>query len=298
MPWLPYASVSPFIPPLCGIIQRYTGADSFKQQVRAAVYLHLGTLFECGSGANADVNESSQASARAAVDIVQCRRDIADFAASDAFDPLLEIDNMGILRRLLSFVTLFDDLAFTLAFTHRRLEHILSFIDKSEDNYIDHISLLMALLAVLVPQFPKFSEKLACASGFARIVLHIGETISGRDMLKYQTLPHDMVRVFDGILSSAPAVARTVQQLLVSGVMKVCCTFLRFSLALNLSSEEQTPEDVQQRVEFFTRLLLVVRVMVNSSDTLPDYSKQSGNGDASRNPCLAQFVACHGLRAF
>jgi len=104
---LPYSDVLTFAPLLRNVVRSYETFDTYSRDIKMIAYDALFFIFSCPGDDSAD-------NARR-------RGDIADFAASDEFEPLTEITYADIVRLLVRALDLFDDTALALGFTDHRL---------------------------------------------------------------------------------------------------------------------------------------------------------------------------------
>ena len=281
---LPYAVASPFVPLVRSIIcspslRSLTPQDDDSEtRPRNHVYAVMCSLFECGS--------SDACNARRHIDLV-------DFVASTDFDPMLDLGDANSFQRLHKFLNMLNDDMFVRAFSDERVERFLRNIRPNEHYPLERLSLFMDIFKTLTTRLPEFAQKGLWTDGLRHIVGSIKEVFEDRHLKSYNLLPSNTIQVFENILSTSTDALHAGLQLLASGAVSVCCTFLlRFLLARRATEEalgNVWPNTVQ-----LAQILRFLRVLVSTSDTSPG---SDGCSTTSRNPFVVEFITHRGPQA-
>lgn len=300
---LSYTTLSAFIPLLRNIIRRHLLPRRLSLAVFVPIYQALHCVFKRDSDDNV-------ASARCDTDggcaVIGADRDamrceaLADFAASEEFDPLLtRLADHDILQHFASFLDLFDDTAFERAFTPQRIEQVLTSFREIKMRDLETAVWFMAVSAPLASRFPAFALEIASLDGFARVLRCLNDDFCGSLLSNDVTLAVNSVRVFDSVLSAATDRLYAAQQLLADGAVRLCCNFLRNFAVANCDRDAIARQntDYPSNIEHITRLLRVLRIMMMSFIDTSSGTVMRGSGPASQNPVAVEFVACRGPQA-
>ena len=248
---------------------------------------------DCGNGSgDSDQSDNNSGNSNVPID-EQCRRDFADFVASEDFEPLLsDLSVATHLRPLCEYLPLFDDAIFTRMFTKQRIEDIIVEFDTMASSSIGQMSMFMKLSAQLATRFPTFAQRISFVTCFGKILSVIEDEFSDCNSKYYWEMLCNTATVLDRTLNAASDVMLTAQQLLESNVVPLCCTLLRPYVVARWERLQKTSHPSILPIAL---LLRVLRVIMRTRDTSPDFAALDSK-DEPRNSFVTQFVQNHGVR--
>ena len=280
-PKLQYSAVAALVPLLRRIIWLHSSPHKLYEPIRLAVYAALLSALQPDSCDSDSGSESGGAGA----DDAKRRRDIADFAASGDFEPLLlQLGDAKVAQQLQRFLALFDESAFAGALSNERIGRLLAYVDAKSTFNLAEQTVFMGLLASMTAHSVEFAQRLASARGFARILDNINSAFGDRSPPHFAVLSHHTMTVFDNSLRLAPDAARATQQLLSAGAVDTCCTLLMHFLQPSREHKKAVLAGARPGADTTAGLLRVLRAMISA-------------GGSNTNPCATRFLACYGLQA-
>lgn len=280
---LPYSAVSAFVPLFVNIVKYQLPPHRESRESRADVLDSLRCLFS-----NSD---SSSGSDCETYDIPR-HSGLADFVVSDGFDVFLPPSAGAPFESLREFISQFDAATFKIAFVPR-IELILESVKEYNVYSVSESIEFTRFLALLACRALPFAHRLSCSADFARILNYIDGNFQTNP--ESDLLLDDVLQMFEVVFSFASDVSVAAQQLLVCGAVKICSRAL-MSYAMSNADSGSTLCNACKNQEKVNRLLCMLRKFIITGDTSPGPAVL-GNATATRNPFVAEFIACRGLRA-
>jgi len=302
---LPYSAVSAFVPLWRQVMQRRTALGGIDVYINRAACDALASIFACGcnlegGGDNNNKSENGDGPGNCdgapsdASDVAeQWRSDLADFAASEDFEPMLEELDSLMAPALEMFLDLFDAETFSLAFNERRVELVISEINEKKIRTMKNAIFRMRLFAAFAAYVSGFAQRLSTAPYFERLLAYIDDHFYSDYKSNSEVFLKSTLSVFESVLMSSSDVACAALQLLAAGAVGTCCAFLKRSLLPPPSQEGPEAPPSARRI---AQLLHLLNLLICTSDTSPDLTVRD-SGIAAWNPFVTEFIACRGLQA-
>ena len=302
-PRILYANVSTLVPLLRSVIRHHVlaskssgGLSLDSLSIYVSISGALCSVYKCGyiAGSNDDGSgQSDNSSGNSNVPIdEQCRRDFADFVASEEFEPpLSHLTTWHSLHyTLCEYLPLFDDAICTRVFTKQRIESIITDFESMQFPSTGYLVTFMNISAQLAIRSPMFAQRISFVTSFGKSLKVFDEMIRRHDYMYRWEMLSNTATVLDRTLSAASDVTLTAQQLLESDVVPLCCTLLRQYVVAGWERVKKTSHPSIVPVALFLRVL---RVMTSTLETSPDFAVAEGK---PRNPSVTQFVRNDGVR--
>lgn len=224
-PPVPYAVVSGFVPVLLAALERHAGGtQDIDDGICYAAYGALCGVFTPGSEA-----------------------DVADFALSAAFDPLLRsLVGHKTLALLLHCVSVLDAAALRRVLTAERQEVLCAVLSASRHTWTQWtMKPLTELVSRVAASVPAFAQLFIDGPGLALLFSTIVSSYRAFQPSDGASLPRHCASLLSSLLSAAAACEdepRAVQRMLDSGAVLCCCALLK-SAAMWSGGADNPPDN-------------------------------------------------------